>query len=211
MFHCLKRDTRKALWNAHNTYLSNIFTTSLEKNNSSIFWRYVKRHFEEPTGVAPLKHDGQLHSRSKDKAEILCDQFKSVLTQDDGGVISQLEGHANPSIDRLHICCRTRQTPPFPEGMQSIWTRQHPGQSAQGACGLFILTSICILQPLTRAWGRPFWLEISIHRTHLQEGKKATLPNPGPQTLSASVPYMHLFKIARACDMQAHPWPPWAT
>ena len=99
-----------------------------------------------------------------------------MFTQDDGGVISQLEGHAYPSIDHLHICCRTRQTPPFPEGMQSIWTRQHSGQSAQGACGLFILTCICILQRITRAWGRPFWLEISIHRTHLQEGKQATPP-----------------------------------
>ena len=103
MFHCLKRDTRKALRNAHNKYLTNIFTTSFEENNTNIFWRYVKAQRQDSTGVGPLKRDGQLHSRSKEKAEILSDQFKSVFTHDDGSVIPQLEGHAYPSIGHLHV------------------------------------------------------------------------------------------------------------
>ena len=76
MFHCLKRDTRKALRNAHNKYLPNIITTSFEENNTNIFWRYVKAQRQDSTGVAPLKRDGQLHNRNKEKAEILSDQFK---------------------------------------------------------------------------------------------------------------------------------------
>ena len=103
MFHCLKHDTLKALRNAHNMYLSNTVNTSLEKNNSNIFWRCIKAQRQESTCVAPLNRDGQLHSRSKDKAEILSNQFKSMFTQDDGGAIPQLEGHAYPSIGHLYV------------------------------------------------------------------------------------------------------------
>ena len=40
------------------------------------------------------------------------------------------------------------------------------------------------------------------HRAHLREGKQAT-----SRKLSSSVPYLHLFKVAVARDMQAYPWP----
>jgi len=36
---------------------------------------------DKTTGVQPLKHKGQLFNNSKDKAQILVDQFKSVFTK----------------------------------------------------------------------------------------------------------------------------------
>ena len=49
---------------------------------------YVKARKQNNVGVAPLKKDGVLMNNSKDKAEILSDQFRSVFTHE-GMVQSQ--------------------------------------------------------------------------------------------------------------------------
>ena len=204
-FHCLKHDTHKALQNADNTYLSNIFTTSLEENNSNIFWIYVKAQQQESTGAAPCKRDGQLHSRSKDKAEILSDQFKSVSTQDDGGAISQLEGHAYPSIGRLHV-----SVVGLVKLLHSLKVCKASGPDNIPVRVLKELVDSLSL-PLSAFFNHSLELGVvpwkSAFITPIFKKRNKQLP----KQLSASVPYMHLSKIARACNMQAHPWPSWTT
>ena len=51
------------------------------KDNSKIFWSYIKSKRQEWIGVAPLKNKmGFLQSDNKSKAEILNEQFQSVFT-----------------------------------------------------------------------------------------------------------------------------------
>ena len=208
MFHCLKHDTRKALWNAHNTYLSNIFTTSMEENNSNIFLRCFKAQRPESTGVTPLIHDGQLHSRSKDKAEILSDQFKSVFTQDDGGAIPQLEGHAYPSIGHLHISAVG-----LAKLLHSLKVCKVSGPEIIPVRVLKELIVDSLSLPLSAFFNHS--LELGVVPSDCKSAFITPIFKKGtsytPRKLSASVPHMHLLKIARACDMQAHPWPSWAT
>ena len=53
----------------------------MNKNNSKPFWKYVKSRKQDNIGVAPLKKQGQLVNDSKEKAQILLEQFASVFTR----------------------------------------------------------------------------------------------------------------------------------
>ena len=61
--------------------LNNIITESLEKNDRKPFWRYAKAKKQDNIGIAPLRHKGSMTNDSKEKANILNDQFKSVFTK----------------------------------------------------------------------------------------------------------------------------------
>jgi hypothetical protein len=61
--------------------LNNIITESLEKNDRKPFWRYTKAKKQDNIGIAPLRHKGSMTNDSKEKANILNDQFKSVFTK----------------------------------------------------------------------------------------------------------------------------------
>ena len=102
-FSALKRDTRNALRGAHWNYMNSIFEESLQRKDSSIFWRYVKSQCQDSIGVPPLKRYGQLYSGSAKKASILGDQFQSAFTPDSGNTAPELEGNHYPSISALHV------------------------------------------------------------------------------------------------------------
>ena len=70
---------RHARW----SFINNKLLTSLETKNLKPFWRYIKSQHQDRCGVCPLLHDGQLHSDSRCKAEILNQQFCSVFTDED--------------------------------------------------------------------------------------------------------------------------------
>ena len=78
----LKRNTQKAVRQAHWNYVNSILNVSLEEGNSKPFWNYVKSKRNDNIGVSGLKKDGVLHQESKDKANILNSQFKSVFTKE---------------------------------------------------------------------------------------------------------------------------------
>ena len=46
-------------------------TESLEQKNSKPLWCYIKSKRQDGNGVSPLKENGQLHSDSRRKPEIL--------------------------------------------------------------------------------------------------------------------------------------------
>ena len=80
-----------------------MFEKSLERKDSSIFWRYVKSQRQDSIGVPPLKRNGQLYSGSAKKASILSDQIQSAFTPDSGNTAPELEGNHYPSINALHV------------------------------------------------------------------------------------------------------------
>ena len=80
-FKIFQKDCKKAFKKAEILYINDTIQKGLDDNNTKPFWRYVKSRRQDSVGVAPLKEMGQLLNDSKDKAQILVDQFKSVFTQ----------------------------------------------------------------------------------------------------------------------------------
>ena len=70
--------------------MNNTIQEGFDNNNSKPFWRYVKAKRQDNVGVAPLKVKGTLHSESKNKAQILVDQFRSVFTKVGNKVLPKL-------------------------------------------------------------------------------------------------------------------------
>jgi histone H3/H4 len=87
-----KRQFRKAEWD----HINNIISEGVENNNSKPFWNYMKSKKQDNIGVAPLKRSGGLTNESKEKAEILSNQFKSVFTK------------PKPNISTTVLQCTTR-------------------------------------------------------------------------------------------------------
>jgi hypothetical protein len=61
-------------------HINNIISEGFENNNSKPFWNYMKSKKQDNIRVVPLKRSGGLYE-SKEKAEILNNQFKSVFTK----------------------------------------------------------------------------------------------------------------------------------
>ena len=72
----VQRDIRRAHWR----YVNETMEKSLEEGNNKTFWKYIKAKRHDNIGVAGIKSNGVLHQDSKDKAELLNKQFKSVFT-----------------------------------------------------------------------------------------------------------------------------------
>ena len=75
----------------------------MEEGSTKPFWRYVKSLRRDNSGISPLKQDGRLHNDSKDKAEILNNQFKSVFTQPYASEIPEPQGPHAPILPPLVI------------------------------------------------------------------------------------------------------------
>jgi len=69
----------KALNKAHWTYVNGILLEGLE-NETKPFWSYVKTRKQDNVAVASLKKNGALTNNSKDKAQILSDQFQLPIS-----------------------------------------------------------------------------------------------------------------------------------
>ena len=76
---------------------------SLEQKNSKPLWRYIKSKRMDGNGVSPLRENGQLHSDSRRKAEILNNQFCSVFTSEDAMNIPKLPGPPNIELPKFEI------------------------------------------------------------------------------------------------------------
>ena len=66
---------------AETQYVNNIINEGLEKNHRNPFWKYAKAKKQDNIGIAPLRHKCSMTNDSKEKANILNDQFKSVFTK----------------------------------------------------------------------------------------------------------------------------------
>lgn len=90
-------------------------------NNSRPFWKYMKSQRQDSFGIPPLQRDGILHTNSKDKAEIMLDEFKSVFTQEDTSCIPQMLGPAYPPISNLII---------YEEGVEKLLSQLDPNKAS---------------------------------------------------------------------------------
>ena len=98
-----KRQTQRAIRSARWSFLKNKHAESLEQKNSKPLWRYIKSKRQDENGVSPLKENGQLHSDSRRKAEILNNQFCSVFTSEDTTNIPKLAGPPNTEMPKFEI------------------------------------------------------------------------------------------------------------
>jgi hypothetical protein len=98
-----KKETRKALRSARWNYINKVLLVGLNENNTKPFWKYVKSTRQENIGVAPLQKDGETNTGSREKAEILNEQFRSVFTIDKENDSPTMVGPEYPTIDNLNI------------------------------------------------------------------------------------------------------------
>jgi len=63
----------------------------------------VKAQRQDNFGIPALKHHGVLHTDSKTKAQIMLDEFTSVITCEDTFSIPRVEGQSYPDIDQLQL------------------------------------------------------------------------------------------------------------
>ena len=90
-------------------FLKNKLSESSEQKKSKPLWRYIKSKRQDGNGVSPLKENGQLHSDSRRKAEILNHQFCPIFTSENTTNIPKLPGSPNTELRRKGI--RTGQAP----------------------------------------------------------------------------------------------------
>ena len=83
--------------------MKNKLSESLEQKNSKPIWRYIKSKRKKGDGVSLLKENGQLHSDSRRKADILNNQFCSVFTTEDTTNIPKLTGPSNTEMPKFEI------------------------------------------------------------------------------------------------------------
>ena len=83
--------------------INNVIQKGLNENNSKPFWRYVKSRRQDNVGVSPLKKMGQYVNDSKEKAQILVEQFQSVFTRDDDQQLPDTKKRARRPISPLRI------------------------------------------------------------------------------------------------------------
>ena len=76
-FKDLKKKVQREIRKNYENYIEDLIDPSLDKGNKKL-WSMVKRIRKGSSGVGPLKVDGKLISDSKEKANVLNDQFKSV-------------------------------------------------------------------------------------------------------------------------------------
>ena len=102
-FKAYQRTTVAALRSTRWEKIRGMLNDGLESGNHKPFWQYVKSQHQDNCGVSPLKRNGELHSDSKDRAQILNDQFFSVFTKDDHYAGTVLEGPSLPPLAGLNI------------------------------------------------------------------------------------------------------------
>jgi hypothetical protein len=122
-FRAFKKDTQKAIKAAHNQYISTILDKSLEDKKPKPFWKYIKQLKKDTVGIAPLKekNTGKLLTDSKEKAEALNKQFKSVFTTSEFNEPLHLDSEKRPSIGELHV---------DPEGVAHLLNKLSPNKAS---------------------------------------------------------------------------------
>ena len=72
-------------------------------NSQKRFWGYIEGLRKDTTGVSPLKEGGLMYASSRDKANILNRQYKSVFTSEDLSDVPRPEGVPAPLMPAIAI------------------------------------------------------------------------------------------------------------
>ena len=99
----MDKDLKKQLREAHTEYLTNIFADDDDRLSKKA-WAYIKSRRKENIGIPPLiDNNGRLCEEAQDKAEILCEQYTSVFTKDDGRAPVPTVPYNLPSMPHVTI------------------------------------------------------------------------------------------------------------
>ena len=79
---------------------------SEDHDNPKVFWQYIKSRKKDNFGVSPLRKDGLTYNSSKQKADILNDQFSSVFTKEDLSNPPKLPKRHIPSLSQIKVTVR---------------------------------------------------------------------------------------------------------
>ena len=95
-------EERKAYWN----YKDNLIEVGSDEGKTpkqTRFWSFIRNTRKDNTGISPLKENGRLFSRAKDKADILGRQYESVYTHKDVSSIPEPVREPYPPMKELQI------------------------------------------------------------------------------------------------------------
>ena len=81
---------KKEFKQAEIDYINKTIQDGFENYNYKPFWRYIKAKKQDYIGEAPLKRKGNLFSESKEKAQILVEQFYSVFSKKENRTLPNL-------------------------------------------------------------------------------------------------------------------------
>ena len=81
-FKTYHKHCKKAFKKAEINHINDVIRKGLDENNSKPFWRYFKSRRQDSVRVPTLKKMGQLINASKEKAQIMVEQFQSLFTRD---------------------------------------------------------------------------------------------------------------------------------
>lgn len=104
-FILLKRRTQKACKEAYETYINNIICPDL-RSNPKRFWSYISSKRCDSNGISPLRGPtGATFTSSKDKANLLNDQFSSVFNHvdEDKETIPNLGPSPYPHLSHIDV------------------------------------------------------------------------------------------------------------
>ena len=210
---------------AHNTYVNNIIASD-ESGSDKRFFTYVKSRRCDSSGVSPLNHNGVSHSSSKQKAEILNNQFSSVFTKEDKGTLPSLGPSPYASIPDINITVPgiskllSRLNPHKATGPDNIPSRLLKEAGDQLAPALTLLFNASLIQHrIPTAWSKAFITPI------FKKGERSKPSNYRPVSLTCIAskilehvlhshimshldkhnilsPYQHGFRKNRSCETQ---------
>ena len=104
-YKALQTEVQKETRIAHRNYVQEVVSNYFNEKPKR-FWSYVKSKRQESSGVSSLvDKDGFLHSNSKQKAEILNDQFHSVYTTEDHNNFPEKGRSQYPTMDKIKVHC----------------------------------------------------------------------------------------------------------
>ena len=98
-----QKECKLAFRKAELEYINNSITEGLKNNDTKPFWRYVKGRKQDQTGVSPLFSNGKLKSNSKEKADILLNQFSSVFNTETSAELPETTKRVEESVTDITI------------------------------------------------------------------------------------------------------------
>ena len=102
-FKSFQRQCKKAFKEAEVNHINDVINEGLQIKNSKPFLRYVKSRKQDNIGISPLKKLSSLLSESKEKAQILVEQFRSVFTIEDSSDMPHMEKQYRHKLPDLTI------------------------------------------------------------------------------------------------------------
>ena len=101
-FSTLLRKLQSSCRQVYNDYVSNM-QSDCDKSNPKKFWGFIKSKRNESSGIAPLKHNEEIHSDSKMKSNILNEQFTCAFSKENTDNIPLMPKSNHETIPDIKI------------------------------------------------------------------------------------------------------------